>query len=255
MKEELPSILISDGWETDDNDKLIEVVIPSTVEMYQAPTKVKFLGETLNWIPSTSSALQEIELSNMTSITYTNSSAFTLYGYTSLITFKAPNLKTLNCTGGNASSQNFLRGCTSLVNVIAPSLVSIVAYSGGGVMRGCTSLSNIVMPELSTISDTVNNPSDGGTTYGIWNGCTGLVSVSFPKLSTLTCDYGTFRNCVSLEDVQFGSEGHPVTSLSSKTFNGCTQSGLTITIYTTGGASLANEPWGATNATIVYEEA
>ena len=64
-----------------------------------------------------------------------------------------------------------------------------------------------------------------------------------------------FKGYTALTNVVLGSVGHAVTSLDSTAFTNCTQSGLTITIYTTGGASLSGEKWGATNATIVYETA
>lgn len=133
---EVPSILITNGWKTDRNRKLAEVIIPSTVKTLQAPTKVTFLGTKLLAVPSSTTALQE---------------------------FEAPN-------------------CTSL---------------GANIFKGYTALTNVVL----------------------------------------------------------GSVGHAVTSLDSTTFSNCTQSGLTITIYTTGGASLSGSKWGATNATIVYETA
>ena len=61
--------------------------------------------------------------------------------------------------------------------------------------------------------------------------------------------------CPLLEEVVLGKVGTSVTSLiASYPFSGDTQSGLTITVYVADDASipLANAPWGATNATIVY---
>ena len=82
-----------------------------------------------------------------------------------------------------------------------------------------------------------------------------LTEAHLPKLQTVTGNAPVFNAITTLVDVALGSDGHPVTSLTSNTFSGCTQSGLTITVYTNGGAALSGEPWGATNADIEYEEA
>ena len=244
MKEELSSILISDGWETDANDKLVGVVIPSTVETYQAPTKVTFNGSTLNWIPSSSAALQEfvapnIAFSNDTVIrSYANITTLTIgataitatgttkncFGMTKLVTANFPNLTSITDNGAGQTGGSF-RGCTSMVSFNADKLTTISCTSWStGTFYGDTSLHTINFPLFSSCS---NSDSTGGVFYG----CTGLISVTL------------------------GSEGHPVTSIGAYTFNQCTQSGLTITIYTTNGASLSGQPWGATNAAIVYESA
>lgn len=61
-----------------------------------------------------------------------------------------------------------------------------------------------------------------------------------------------------LENVEVGSVGYPVASWGSKNFDGCTQSGLVVTMYTTGekvdtlNASIRD---GATNATIIIKAA
>jgi len=110
------------------------------------------------------------------------------------------------------------------------------------------------LPALTIIE---RGTADNGTCGAFYN-CTGLQSALLPSLTTCqdnTTKHATFGNCTSLETVQLGSEGHAVTSIGSYMFKGCTQSGLTITVYTQGGASLSGEPWGATNATIEYEEA
>ena len=60
------------------------------------------------------------------------------------------------------------------------------------------------------------------------------------------------------ETVQLGGVGRAITNgIHGNTFNGCTQSGLTITIYVNDNATLplASSPWGATNATIIYRSA
>ena len=253
MKEELPSILISDGWETDENGKLVEVVIPNTVETYQAPTKIKFFGETLNYLPSTAAALQEIDCPNLTAVA--SNSYFA--NYSNLTKASLDNITSLvNLPSG--SNLGVFRGCTLLNTISMAKLTSIGTDSStsGGHFFGCTSLVNVNMPLLQTIG-AVNY--DGSATSGHFNGCTSLTTLILPSLSSIggagKAAIGNFAYCTSLTTVQLGSEGHPVTSIGNYTFGNCTQAGLTITIYTQGGAALSGEKWGATNATIVYKTA
>lgn len=83
--------------------------------------------------------------------------------------------------------------------------------------------------------------------------CSGLTTVSMPKFSHNTTYL--FNACTGLRSVVLGSPGHPVVSLQWATFNGVTTNELVITLYTTNGAALTGEPWGATGAAIEYEEA
>lgn len=63
-----------------------------------------------------------------------------------------------------------------------------------------------------------------------------------------------FADCVKLKEVQLGDVGAPISSLTSLTFYHCIQADLTITIYVADETAipLANSPFGATNATIIY---
>ena len=90
--------------------------------------------------------------------------------------------------------------------------------------------------------------------------CTSLKTVYLPKITGLNADAiaarGVFRNCTALESVQIGSVGYSVTILNNN-FYGCTQTGLTITIYTTSAyadTALTNIRNGATNATIIIKD-
>lgn len=111
--------------------------------------------------------------------------------------------------------------------------------------RNCT--------ELETVR--VYNPNDlafssAGTS--MFSGCTKL------KSAILECYKGTSQWALDanpqLKTVQIGKIGVPVSALAGKTFNGNTQSNLAITIYVDDATPipLANSPWGATNATIIY---
>ena len=80
-----------------------------------------------------------------------------------------------------------------------------------------------------------------------------------PKITELgKYTSSVFSGCGLLETVDVGSVGYPVISWGSKNFDGCTQSGLVVTLYTTGekvdtlNASIRD---GATNATIIIKAA
>lgn len=94
---------------------------------------------------------------------------------------------------------------------------------------------------------------NGTTIMGVSMFASGMTAFSAQNATTINAS--SFSGCTALQTVNLGSAGHPVSTIGSNAFTGCTQGGLTITIYTTDGASLARQPWGATNATIVYEEA
>lgn len=91
-------------------------------------------------------------------------------------------------------------------------------------------------------------------------GCTALKTVYLPKVTKLasygTINRGCFAGDTALENVQIGSIGYAVDTVDTNPFKGCTQTGLTITLYTTGDyadTAVANVRNGATNATIVIK--
>lgn len=264
---EIPTILVTNGWKTDRNRKLTEVVIPSTVKTLNAPTKVTFMGTTLSAIPSIATALQEFEAPNVKVV---SSSSALFSNYTALTTLKLPSLETM--------SGPLISGCTNLTNLYLPNIKSLSATTiAANVIHNCANLSSLDFPNLESLSNTAN----GGF---IFNTLPSVQSITFPKLKTVADTHGAsnmfynlgnlttlnfpvvesikgriFISLTSLQNVTLGSVGHPVQSIingsGGSVFYGCTQSGLTITIYTTNGASLSSSPWGATNATIVYESA
>lgn len=79
-----------------------------------------------------------------------------------------------------------------------------------------------------------------------FNYCTNLRSVTLPK-NFDTLSTGGFKNCSSLTTVTF--LGTPL-SISSDAFGNCTNlKKIRVPWYS---GKVANAPWGATNATIVY---
>lgn len=89
--------------------------------------------------------------------------------------------------------------------------------------------------------------------------CKRVKVISIPKITKLgQYTSSMFKGCVLLENVEVGSVGYPVVSWGSKNFDGCTQSGLIVTLYTTGekvDALNASIRDGATNATIIIKAA
>ena len=94
---------------------------------------------------------------------------------------------------------------------------------------------------------------------GAFSGCTRVKAIAIPKITALGRYTSTiFKDCNSMETLDVGSIGHAVTSWGSGNFDGCTQSGLVVTLYTTGekvDALNANVRDGATNATIIIKAA
>ena len=100
-----------------------------------------------------------------------------------------------------------------------------------------------------------------GNVVAPFSGNNALKKLYCPKLTgNLTA--GTYEfagNCTALEEVVLGSVGHRVTNNNSiNSFKNCTQSGLSITVFTNAANVdnlLANIRNGATNATIIIKAA
>lgn len=98
-----------------------------------------------------------------------------------------------------------------------------------------------------------------GNVKAPFSGNTALKKLYCSKLTgTLTAGTNEFAgNCTALEEAVLGSVGHTVTNNNShKAFLNCTQSGLSITVFTNAANAdtlLANIRNGATNATIIIK--
>lgn len=94
---------------------------------------------------------------------------------------------------------------------------------------------------------------------GAFAECTRVKAIAIPKITALGIyTSAIFKNCKAMETLDVGSIGHAVISWGSGNFDGCTQSGLVVTLYTTGkkvDALNANVRDGATNATIIIKAA
>ena len=76
---------------------------------------------------------------------------------------------------------------------------------------------------------------------------TGLASITLPPALTSIGDFA-FANCVGLETVRFTST---VSSIPNGVFSGCTKLSTIYVPWSQG--QVANAPWGASNATIIYD--
>ena len=114
------------------------------------------------------------------------------------------------------------------------------------ILRSCEKLKSIYLKNNST--------SKLYTSSQIFAHNSALETAVIDSYWNSTNNNREFQGCTMLKEVQLGGIGHPVSAIHGNTFAGCTQSGLTITIYVADSTTipLANSPWGATNATIVY---
>lgn len=83
-----------------------------------------------------------------------------------------------------------------------------------------------------------------------------LQSAYFPKLQFVSSNLFTYQRIMTT--CQIGSVGYAVTGIINSAFSGCNQTGLTITVYTTGSyadTAVTNIRNGATSATIIIKAA
>lgn len=83
--------------------------------------------------------------------------------------------------------------------------------------------------------------------YYAFNGCRNLAITRLPPGIT-NIGFAVFANCTGLTSITF--EGNPKT-IHSSAFNGC--SNLTTIKVPWSQGQVANAPWGASNATIIYD--
>lgn len=140
-----------------------------------------------------------------------------------------------SCCFYGLTSLNTLNGAENVTSVGARALSN-------------TNFINIYLPNVTTLQS--NNP---------FGQCKSLETVNLPSATGAlnSGTYPVFHNDTALTSVILGSVGHACwVSYSGNPFNGCTQNGLTITLYTLAeyvDNSLARIRNGATNATIIIK--
>lgn len=134
--------------------------------------------------------------------------------------------------------------CKSVKAFRSKTLTFIDAYG----LNGLDIVEELELPNLVSLGNYALSTSTSAA-----GSSSPLKVIDLPKIQTI----GTyaFRYRSTLESVTLGSIGNPVTSIGTNAFSGCTQSTLSITIYTSDGSALSGSPWGATNANIEYRAA
>lgn len=149
-------------------------------------------------------------------------------------------LSTINFKSGvDEIKQSGFFSCGNLTTIDLSSVKTI----GSTAFQDCRALSLVTVPELTSLGQTA------------FLTCTSLQAFVAPKLRNCNASRA-LRQCLALTTVQLGSVGYGVTSISNVFFEKDTQTGLTITIYTTGSyvnTALTNTRNGATNATIIIK--
>ena len=184
-----------------------------------------------------------------------------MHGYTKVPSYKFSNygkLQTFFDYGTTIKSieSGAFNGCTSLALTYLPSGLTIISdYAftnctslaltslpdgitsiGQGAFDGCTSLALTSLP--SGLTSIPNN---------VFLNCDGLVSMSIHS-GINTINAAAFGKCGGLTSVTF--EGKPSGNMAKNIFQGCIN--LTEIKVPWAEGSVANAPWGATNATITY---
>ncbi len=150
----------------------------------------------------------------------------------------------------NKSWRGIFQNCACPLNLSLPNFSGDIPNKAHSFCNAATGLLSVSIPNAT-----------GELHQYAFSNCTALKTVYLPKITSLNADAnasrGVFRGCTALESVQIGSVGYSVT-IANNNFYGCTQTGLTITVYTTGAyadTALTNIRNGATNATIIIKAA
>lgn len=148
--------------------------------------------------------------------------------------YRCPKLQLTSLPPGITSLGDFaFSDCSKLALTSLPSgITSIGQYA----FNNCPKLALTTFPSGMT--------SIGA--YAFRQG-TGLASITLPPALTTIGDFA-FANCTGLETVKFTST---VSSIPTGVFSGCPKLSTIYVPWSQG--QVANAPWGASNATIVYD--
>ena len=142
------------------------------------------------------------------------------------------NLVLISMPGVTSIGNNAFGSCKNLAITSLPSGVTSI---GNDTFSNCTKLALTSLPEgLTSIGSSV------------FYKCTSLALTSLPSGIT-KIENNAFGYCTSLTEITF--KGKP-TTVYANAFSNCTN--LTIIRVPWSEGEVANSPWGATNATIVY---
>jgi hypothetical protein len=130
--------------------------------------------------------------------------------------------------------------CTNLASINIPNVTSLGAYC----FFGCSKLTSIESPLVTSLG------------RQCFSNCTKLTLIELPSATSL--GYYCFSNATALKKVILGGVGKSITD-TSRFSTECFTSYIThLTIYVSDPSNpptLTGSPWGATSATITYEQA
>lgn len=215
-------------------------------------------------IPSTVTSLRSwafAQCTGLTSITIPKS--VTSIASATYSPFEGCTVPTVILEEGMTEIPGYIFRYCGMTSITIPSSVTSI---GGGAFLACNYLTSITIPKSVTYMGSAFAPC-----FGICNSlatatfedgitripdyafreCSGLVTVNIPPSATTIASYA-FYSCANLTNVSpLGGVGSPMVSISSNAFASCPLV-TALTVYTAGGAALADAPWGATNATVTY---
>ena len=142
---------------------------------------------------------------------------------------------------------------------VSPTLPGDLTTIGYSAFSGCPNLALTSLPSgVTSISDYAFNNCPNLALTSLPSGMTNIGRYSFQSCRNLAITrlppgitnigFGVFANCTGLTSITF--EGNPKT-IHSSAFNGC--SNLTTIYVPWSQGQVANAPWGASKATIVYD--
>jgi hypothetical protein len=142
--------------------------------------------------------------------------------------FRGTSLTSVDMPEVTSTATTAFAQCTKLASVNIPKATEI----GGNTFAQCTNLTSVDMPNVISIANRAFHSS-------------GITSVNMPKVTTIGIN--AFGGCLGLTYITF--KGTP-SSIADDAFSGCTNLKTINVPWAEGEVGIA--PWGATNATIVY---
>ena len=130
--------------------------------------------------------------------------------------------------------------CGNLTSAELPEATSL----GKSAFYTCSKLTSVTIPKVTSLGNEC------------FRSCSNLETIELPLVTSLGDN--CFQNCTKLSSVTLGSVGNPMSDTSSFATNAFISYVESMSIYVTSPGSpptLAGSPWGATNATITYEQA
>ena len=151
--------------------------------------------------------------------------------------------------------RNAFEGCIGLKDINVPETVTIIKYYA---FQGCTGLTNVTIPGNVKTIERAFNGCTGMTDLTIKSGVETIGAAAFDgctKLNKLTMEEGVkeiqssaFNRCIALTEVTLPAS---LEVMGSSPFINCTN--ITKITVKKSANSLSGSPWGASNATVIWE--